>query len=148
MIGITRPHLIPIFSTKASTSGENFSDIGIEVDVSKGAPSLPTPIPAVILTEPSLTSSFVGIVLDRLDSPDSKPFFKNKSPSRLLKSLLDCDILELKSYVVLLRQAQKADRIPIKGLLLLPQAFAILSRLKGMVMSSIESGSRPVCYLL
>ena len=52
------------------------------------------------------------------------------------------------SYVVLLRQAQNADRIPSKGLFPLPQAFAILSKLNGMVMSSIVRGSRPGCYLL
>ena len=78
------PKTMPTVSTKALMSGLKLSATGTEVEVSKGASRLVTFIPAVIFTAPSTTSSFVSMLRDKAERPFKEPFFRKRSPSKLL----------------------------------------------------------------
>ena len=83
--GITMPQTKPTFSTMALTSGLKLSATGTEVDVSKGVSRLVTFIPAVIFTAPFSTSILVSMLRDNAESPFKAPFFRKRSPSKLLR---------------------------------------------------------------
>ena len=140
--GITMPKTMPTFSTKALTSGLKLSASGTEVEVSKGASRLVTFIPAVILTAPSTTSSLVSMLRDKAERPFKAPFFRKSSPSKLLLSerYLTSTKIHFHPYIAFARQPQIRDSPGI-----FPQTPAILSKLKGIVMSLMFTGSSPEC---